>query len=203
MSREAPPHNPLLIVFSGLSGAGKDAVLDGLKQSAVPLEHIITATTRPRRPDEADGVHYRFLSEAEFRQLIERNELMEWAEVYGNYYGVPKAPVREALAGGRDVIIKVDVQGAETIKKLAPQALFIFLVPPSLEELECRLKGRCTETPEELALRIGTAKAEMAKAEIFDHVVVNQPGELDKAVADIAAIIKAEKNRPEPRQISL
>ncbi len=203
MSRETASPDPLLIVLSGLSGAGKDAVLDGLRKSGLPLEFIVTATTRPRRAEEVDGVHYRFLPVAEFRRLIAAGELMEWAEVYGNYYGVPKAPVRAALAAGRDVIVKVDVQGAATIKKLAPQALFIFLVPPSLEELEQRLQSRRTESPEQLALRLETARTEMEKLHIFDHVVVNRFGELDKAVADVAAIIRAEKNNPEPRQISI
>ena len=203
MSREAKPPSPLLVVLSGLSGAGKDAVLDGLRRSELPLEFIVTATTRPRRADEVDGVHYRFLSVGEFRSLIAAGELMEWAEVYGNYYGVPKAPVRQALAAGKDVIVKVDVQGAETIKKLVPQALFIFLVPPSMEELEQRLKGRRTESPEQLALRMETARAEMEKLHIFDHVVVNRAGELEQTVADVAAIIEAEKNSLEPRQISI
>lgn len=198
-----PPAKPLLIVLSGLSGAGKDAVLNGLKQSGNPLEFIVTVTTRSRRPDENDGVHYHFVSDAEFQEMIDSNQLLEWASVYGKQYGVPAGPVKQALEDGKDVIVKVDVQGAATIKKILPQAVFIFLATPSLEDLAQRLQKRRTETPSDLDMRLKTAVEEVEKLHLFDYIVFNLPDELDRAVADIEAIITAEKCRVTPRDISL
>jgi guanylate kinase len=189
------PCQPLLIVLSGLSGAGKDSVLEGLKKSALALEFIVTVTTRPRRPNEKDGVHYTFVAPEKFLQMIDGNKLLEWATVYGNRYGVPREPVRRALEKGKDVIIKVDVQGAATIRKIVPQAVFIFLAVPSLEECAPRLKQRRTESETELELRLKTACDEMEKLPIFDYIVFNRQGELEKAISDIEAIIKAEKCR--------
>ena len=208
MSRETPsslepPARPLLLVLSGLSGAGKDAVLNGLRQSGLPLEFILTATTRPRRPKERDGVHYRFIPEEGFRGMIERGELLEWAQVYGNLYGVPREPVSRALKKGKDVVVKVDVQGAATIKKALPQAVFIFLAPPSIEELVQRLRLRRTESEAELELRVKTAGEELQTLPMFDYLVINREGELERAVEDIEAIIAAEKRRVKPREISL
>jgi len=197
------PAKPLLIVLSGLSGVGKDAVLTGLKRSGYPLEFVVTVTTRPRRPNEKDGVHYHFVSGAEFQEMIDGNQLLEWASVYGNWYGPPREAVRRALESGKDAVIKVDVQGAATIKKILPQAVFIFLATPSMEELAQRLKQRRTEKPSDLELRLKTAAEEMEKLTIFDYIVFNRPGELDRAVADIEAIITAERCRVTPREISL
>ena len=194
---------PLLIILSGLSGVGKDSVLNGLRKSALPLEFIVTVTTRAPRPNEKDGVHYHFVSENEFQKMIDGNELLEWATVYGNHYGPPREPVKRALEAGKDVVIKVDVQGAATIKKIAPEAVFIFLTTPSMEELDKRLRQRSTETPVDLELRLKTAAEEMEKLPIFDYVVVNRPGELDHAVAEIEAIITDEKKSTKPREISL
>ncbi len=199
----SPPARPLLIVLSGLSGAGKDSVLEGLKKCRCPLEFIVTVTTRPRRPGERDGVHYHFISDNRFQEMIDSNRLLEWATVYGNRYGVPREPVRQALADGKDVIIKVDVQGAATIKKILPQAVFVFLAAPSLEELAPRLKQRRTETDAEYELRLKTAREELEQMHIFDYLVINRHGELDRAVADIRAIIAAEKTRVKPREINL
>jgi guanylate kinase len=198
-----PPAKPLLIVISGLSGAGKDAVLTGLRKSRYPLEFIITVTTRDKRTSEKDGVHYRFFSRSRFQELINRNELLEWANVYGNWYGVPKEPVKRALDSNKDVIVKVDVQGADTIKKILPQAVFIFLAPPSMEELVLRLKRRHTESLSDLDLRIKTAEEELKKLPLFDYIVINRQGEIDRAVADIEAIIAAEKCRVAPRELTL
>ncbi len=198
-----PPAQPLLIVLSGLSGVGKDAVLTRLRQSSFPIEFIVTVTTRSPRANEIDGIHYRFVSDTEVQQMIDRNELLEWANVYGNYYGVPREPVKQALDSGKDVIIKVDVQGAATIKKILPQAVFIFLATPSMEELESRLKLRQTETPEDLALRLKTAEEELQQLPLFDYIVFNRRGEINRAVADIEAIITAEKCRVVPREITL
>ena len=198
-----PPPKPLLVVLSGLSGGGKDTVLTGLRQSGLPLEISISVTTRARRADEKDGVHYHFISNARFQELIDSNQLLEWATVYGNRYGIPREPVRQALKSGKDVIVKIDVQGAATIKKILPQAVFIFLATPYMEELEKRLKQRRTETPAELELRLKTAAEELQKMPMFDYIVVNRPGEIDRAVADIEAIIAAEKCRATPRELSL
>ena len=195
------PMRPLLIVLSGPSGVGKDAVLSGLRESGYPLSYVVTLTTRPQRDSEQDMVDYHFVSTDEYRDMLARNELLESANVYGNWYGIPRAAVKETLHRGEDVIIKIDIQGAATIKKTVPEAVFIFLVPPSMEELTARLTRRLTESPEDLALRLKTAKEEMEHLSRFDYVVVNQSGELDRAVATIQAIITAEKYRVTPRQI--
>lgn len=197
------PVKPLLFVLSGLSGAGKDSVLKGLKKSGYPLEFIVTVTTRKRRAGEKDGVPYHFISSAAFQEMIDTGQLLEWANVYGNRYGVPREPVRRALASGKDVIVKVDVQGAATIKKILPQAVFIFLAVPSLGELAPRLKQRRTETPEDYELRLKTAREELEKLPLFDYLVINRHGELGRAVADIKAIITAEKCHVTSREIRL
>ncbi len=194
---------PLLIVLSGPSGVGKDAVLSRMRELDRPYHFTVTATTRPQRQGERDGVDYTFLSEPRFRQMIRDEQLLEWAEVYGNLYGVPKAQVTDALGNGRDAIIKADVQGAATIRKLAPEALLIFLAPPNEAELKRRLGARMTESPEVLALRLETAKEEMQQASSFDRVVVNHQGRLDDAVREIDDIVAAEKVRTPPRRVSL
>ena len=193
--------NPLLIILSGPSGVGKDAVLNGIKRRGSPLHYTVTATTRPRRPGEKDGVDYHFISKAEFKKMIEKNELVEWANVYGNLYGVPKRELQQALVRGQDVIVKVDVQGATTIKRIVPQAVFIFLAPPSMEDLKERLKQRKTESKIDLDLRIKAAQEEMNSLPMFDYVVVNQRNSVELAVSQIEAIITAEKCRVKPRSI--
>lgn len=197
------PVSPLLIVLSGPSGVGKDAVMARMRASDYPLEYITTVTTRPRRAKEKDNVDYHFVSVEKFQEMAAGGELLEWAKVYDNYYGVPRQPVRAALEKGRDTIVKVDVQGATTIKKLLPQVVFIFLLPPSGEELTARLKQRRTEQPFALALRIETAKEEIKQLSLFDYAVVNRQGEIDLAVSSITAIIAAEKCRVAPREITL
>jgi len=194
---------PLLLVLSGPSGAGKDAVLTRLKELGVPLEFIVTATTRPRRDSEQDNIDYRFVSAERFQKMIEANELLEWARVYGNLYGVPRQPVKRALAEGRDTILKVDIQGATAIKKILPQAVFIFLTPLSKEDLAARLRGRNSESASDLELRLKTAEEEMKKLPMFDYVVVNEQGQIDRVVSDIKAIIAAEKLRVTPREYNL
>jgi guanylate kinase len=198
-----PPPKPLLVVLSGLSGGGKDTVLTGLRQSGLPLEISISVTTRARRADEKDGVHYHFISNARFQELIDSNQLLEWATVYGNRYGIPREPVRQALQSGKDVVVKIDVQGAATIKKILPKAVFIFLATPYIEELEKRLKQRRTETPGELELRLKTAALELEKLPMFDYIVINRHGESDRTIADIKAIIAAEKCRVTPRELNI
>jgi len=197
------PKSPLLIVLSGPSGVGKDAVLTRLRESGYPLCYITTLTTRLQRPNEEDGVDYHFISEAKFQEMLDSNALMESANVYGNWYGVPRAMTREALDRGEDVIIKIDVQGAATIRRIAPGAVFIFLTAPSTEELSNRLGQRLTESPDQLAVRLKTAEEEMKQLSLFDYVVVNREGEIDAAVSRIEAIITAEKCRVNPRQIEL
>ena len=193
----------LLLVLSGLSGAGKDAVLTRLKQSGFPPKSVTTVTTRAKRANEQDGEHYHFITEERFREMAAGDELLEHATVYGNSYGVPRAAVRQALESGRDVMVKVDVQGAVTIKQKVPGAVLVFLTPASLEELAARLRHRSTETPEDLALRLKSAEAELEKLSYFDYLVVNRHGEIDKAVADIEAIYRAEKCRVADREITV
>lgn len=198
-----PVVRPLLIVFSSPSGAGKDAVLARLKQSGFPLEYITTVTTRPRRASERDNVDYHFIPRDRFEQMVKDNELLEWANVYGNWYGVPKLAVKQTLARGQDAIVKIDVQGATTIKKILPQAVFIFLIPPSRGELVTRLEQRRTESPAELARRLEQVEEEIKQLPQFDYLVINRRDEIDTAVSDIKAIITAEKCRVAPREIVL
>ncbi len=195
--------SPLLIVISGPSGAGKDSILQRMKERNLPFHFVVTATTRPPRPNEVHGQDYFFVTKEEFARMIEQNELLEYAIVYGDYKGIPKQQVRQALASGQDVILRIDVQGAETIRKLVPQALLIFVTVESEEELVRRLKRRKTESPEELALRIATARKELQRVEAFDYVVVNREDRLDEAVDTIAAIIVAEHHRVHHRRITL
>jgi guanylate kinase len=195
--------SPLLIVISGPSGAGKDSILQRMKERNLPFHFVVTATTRPPRPNEVHGQDYFFVTKEEFARMIEQNELLEYAIVYGDYKGIPKQQVRQALASGQDVILRIDVQGAETIRKLVPEALLIFVTVESEEELVRRLKRRKTESPEELVLRIATARKELQRVEAFDYVVVNEEDRLDEAVDTIAAIIVAEHHRVHHRRISL
>ncbi len=197
------PTRPLLIVLSGPSGVGKDAVLARMKKSGYPVKFVITTTTRPRRAKERNNIDYHFVSEERFKEMIENNELLEWANVYGNWYGVPKREVKQALDQGQDVLLKVDIQGAATIKKILPQVISIFIIPPSMEELVLRLKQRLTESPSDLDLRLKTAGREMKQLPLFDYVVVNSWDKIDLAVSDIKAIIAAEKCRVNPREVAL
>jgi guanylate kinase len=201
--RGARSSPPLLIILSGPSGVGKDAVLTRMRRSGRPLHYVVTATTRPKRAREKDGVNYHFLSRKEFQQMIDRHQFLEWANVYGNYYGVPKAQVASALSKGADTIVKVDIQGAATIKKTLPQAVFIFLMPPSIEALEKRLKRRRSESSEELALRLERAKEEIKSLPLFDYVITSHQNKLDEVVSQIDAIIATEKRRVKPRTVRL
>jgi guanylate kinase len=195
--------SPQVIVISGPSGVGKDAILNQMKERSYPFFFTVTCTTRRKRAGEVDGKDYHFVSEEEFQQLLKQDGLLEWAKVYGNYYGVPKQPVREAIAVGRDTIIKVDIQGARNIKKVIPGAVFIIILPPSTEELAKRLNKRRSENPEELSLRLKTAESELRQINIFDYAVINPCDDVESAVQDILSIIKAERCRVQPRQVSL
>lgn len=190
---------PLLIVLSGPSGAGKDALLSRMKELGIPFHYVVTSTTRPPRSGEKDGVEYSFVSESEFQEMLQRGDLIESAKVYGYWYGVPKREVKQALEAGKDVVLKIDVQGAATIRNLVPGAVLVFLTLPSLEEYERRLRQRKTESDTDLKVRLGKVNEELRSMLIFDYVVVNREGELDAAVDQIKAIVTAEKCRVNPR----
>jgi guanylate kinase len=185
----------LLVIVSGPSGVGKDSVIEEIRR--VPRDpdyhYVVTCTTRPRRSYEVDGVHYHFLGEAEFTRLRDDGELLEANEVHGNWYGTPRADVRDALRQGHDVILKIDVQGAAVVKQTVPEALLIFLVPPSLEDLFGRLQSRATESADELDIRQRNAALELARQDDYDHVVVNETGQIERTARRIHEIILAEK----------
>jgi guanylate kinase len=194
---------PLLIILSGPSGVGKDTILQRMQERELPFHFVVTATTRPIRNNEVNGKDYFFVSHDEFAQMIEQDELLEYAIVYNDYKGIPKQQVRKALASGKDVVMRIDVQGAATIRKLAPEALLIFLTTASEEELINRLQSRKTETPEGLNLRIATARQELKRIDEFDYVLVNPDFQLDETVDILTAIIRAEHHRVKPRKVSL
>jgi guanylate kinase len=192
---------PLLIVISGPSGIGKDAVLQGMRDRNLGLHFVITATSRLPRPNEVDGRDYFFFTREEFARRIENGEFIEYAMVYDDYKGAPRWQVDDALKSGKDVVIKVDVQGAETYRRLYPEAVLIFLIPSNIEEWFCRLKARNTETPENLKVRIDTAKEEVKKIGAFDYVVVNAENCLNEAVDDIVSIINVEHHKVHHRKL--
>lgn len=197
-TRKRKSSESLLVVLSGPSGVGKDALIARMKELGRPLHYVVTATTRAKRAGEKEGVNYHFLSRQEFQQMLNKRRFLEWAEVYGNYYGVPRDEITSPLSKGLDVIVKVDVQGAATIKGILPHAIFIFLMPPSLEELERRLNRRRSECSEDLALRLRKAKEEVESLPLFDYVITSYPDKLDDVVAQIDAIISVAKGRARP-----
>ena len=198
-----PHHEPLLIVISGPSGVGKDTIIQRMKERNLPFQFVVTATTRPPRSNEVNGRDYFFCSHDEFAEMIEKGELLEYAIVYNDYKGIPKAQVSNALASGKDVVMRLDVQGAATIRKLSPEALMIFLSPQDEAEMVNRLQERKTETPEGLKLRIATARQEMTHVNSFDYVVINRELHLDETVDTIISIIVAEHHKVKPRKVTL
>jgi len=194
---------PLLIVISGPSGVGKDSVLKELKASQLPLKFVVTATTRPPRPEEVNGIDYFFLSMEEFQAMIDKQELLEYSLVYKDYKGIPKTQIRKAIDSGLDVVLRVDVQGAAKVRAICPEAILIFLTPASQEELFQRLRDRNSETPESLQIRLETAQQELERLSEFDYLVVNTHGRLRETVADIISIIRSEHLRVNPREVSL
>jgi guanylate kinase len=192
---------PLLIVISGPSGVGKDTIIQRMKERNLPFQFVVTATTRPPRPNEVHGKDYFFYSHDEFAEMIEKGQLLEYAIVYNDYKGIPRAQVSDALASGKDVVMRLDVQGSETIRKLYPEALMIFLSPQDEAEMVNRLQERKTETPEGLKLRIATARQEMTHVKSFDYVVINRELHLDETVDTITSIIVAEHHKVKPRQV--
>ncbi|GAB4506026.1 MAG: guanylate kinase [Anaerolineales bacterium] len=198
-----PSAPPLVVVISGPSGVGKDTVVRRMEEMGYPFHFVVTATSRPRRENEVDGRDYHFVTTAQFEEMIRNDELLEHAIVYGQYKGIPKSHIREALASGKDVILRIDVQGAATVRRLIPDAVTIFLTAGSEEELFRRLRTRKTEDPEQLRKRMETAREEMKHLPEFDYVVVNSDCHLDDAVRTIVAIITAEKCRTHPRRAHL
>lgn len=186
---------PLLFVISGHSGAGKDTVIQHMRERNIPIQFVITATTREPRDHERDGIDYFFISHDEFARMIENDELIEYAIVYKDYKGVPRNQVDDALQSGKDVVLRVDVQGAATIRKLYPNSILIFLTAKDEAEFTQRLIDRKSETPEGLKLRIAMARKEMKEIKNFDYLVVNQNSKLDTTVDIIQSIIEAEHHR--------
>jgi guanylate kinase len=185
----------LLVIVSGPSGVGKDTVISSL--CTIPTEperyFVVTCTTRPRRDYEVDGVHYHFMTDAEFARKRDAGGFLEANLVHGHWYGTPRDQVRAAIAAGRDAILKIDVQGAAVVKQKVPEALLVFLVPPSLEDLFSRLQARATETAYELDIRQRNAALELSRADDYDYVVLNETGEIARTAARVDEIIRAEK----------
>jgi guanylate kinase len=198
-----PARSPLLVVFSGPSGVGKDTVIRAVKASGFDIHHVVTCTTRAPRPGEQDGVDYHFAHKDEFARMIAANELLEYADVHGNRYGTPIREVRDAFGRGRDALLKIDVQGGLQVKRRLPQAVFVFLAPPSAEELLCRLNRRHTESADELDRRTRDAHFELAQRNSYDYVVVNQPDDVQTAADQLKCIITAEKLRMHRQRIEL
>ena len=200
---QASPAPPLLVVVSGPSASGKTTVLAGLREMCRPWHFAVTATTRPMRPGEVDGKDYIFMDTADFLRARERDELLESAQVYDRWYGVPRWQVRDPLIAGKDVILGIDVQGAATIRSIAPEALTIFVMPASLDELRSRLAQRGTEDESEMQRRLQEASVELGRIGEFDYRIVNRNGALAAAVREIDAIIAAEKCRVNPRLVQM
>jgi len=195
----------MLVIISGPSGVGKDTIIDALRRRRHDPEYhyVITCTTRTRRPGEVDGVDYHFLDPETFATQRAAGEFLEANEVHGNWYGTPRRQVREALAAGRDAILKIDVQGAQVVKEKVPGALLVFLIPPSLEDLFQRLRSRATETADELELRQRNAAIELARQEDYDYVVTNETGEVERTAQRIDEIIAEEHRRHPDRRVDV
>ncbi len=196
-----PKPKPLLVVLSGPSGAGKDAVLDELARRGVAFHRVITATTRPPRVNERHGVDYFFRTDREFDMMINNGGLLEHAVVYGHRSGVPKRQVLDKLAEGIDVVVRTDVQGAASIKEKMPEAVRIFIAPSSIEEIEERIRARNSDDEERIRWRIDTAKSELARSGEFEHVIINKPGKLEETVDELVAILaRARDGDEKPRK---
>ncbi len=194
----------LLTIISGPSGVGKDTIIEAMRRRDGARYHFVTTcTTRPRRPGEVDGVSYHFLGRDEFEALRAAGGLLEANLVHGHWYGTPRAEVAEALAAGRDVILKIDVQGAQAVKERVANALLVFVVPPSLEALFQRLRARATETADELELRQRNAALELARQDDYDYVVVNETDQVERTAERIEEIIRVEKRKHPTRRTTI
>ena len=202
-SHSANPVEGLVFVLSGPSGVGKDSVTGRIKEQGFPLSFCVTVTTRRPRRHEQDGVHYHFVDEPEYSRLLREGELLESAVVHGNRYGIPRFEVRNRLCKGQDLMITVDVQGGQTLRRELPGAIFIFLAPASLDELLPRLINRDTETEQERRLRLENDEQEMQHWSLYDYLVTNRQGRLDEAVEAIKAIVVAERQRTKKRLVRI
>ena len=198
-----PPKQGLLFVLSAPSGAGKDTVIGKLRERGVDFHVVSSVTTRAPRKGESDGNPYHFVSEETFHRMVQNNELLEHAQVYGNWYGQPFQQVKDNLRIGRDVLLKIDVQGAATVRSKITDAIFIFLMPGSAEEQVERLTNRQTETEEEQARRLAEARTELAQREAFEYCIVNRQGQIEEAVTHLHAIMQAEHCRTKPRYLNI
>ncbi|MBN4064198.1 guanylate kinase [Dehalococcoides mccartyi] len=197
-------NNPLVVVISGPSGVGKDVMIDRMIESdRLGFHFTVTATTRAPRPGEKDGINHHFVTVDDFVNLIADDDLLEWAKVYDNYYGVPKQQVREALTEGNHVIMRVDVQGAKRLSEIIPEALLIFIIPPSLDVLKNHLVSRGVDTEAEMTKRLAAASEEISQASLFDFTVTNEEGLLDETVSKVVEIIESESQRVPPRNVSI
>ena len=197
MSCEQTLHPGLLLVISAPSGAGKTTLSRKLFEAFPSLRPSISCTTRSPRPNERDGVDYFFVDDAEFDDLVAKGAFVEWANVHGRRYGTKRATIDEARAAGIDILLDIDCQGAAILKRQDMEAIFIFILPPSLEELENRLRKRATDSEESIRLRLHNARQEMASADWYDYIVIND--DFDQAVAELCAIITAEHCRAQRR----
>ena len=196
--------NPIVVVISGPSGVGKDVMIDRMIESdRIGFHFTVTATTRDPRPGEKDGINHHFVTVDDFVNLIANDDLLEWAQVYGNYYGVPKKQVRDALSSGNHVILRVDVQGAKRLSEIIPEALLIFIIPPSLDVLKSHLEKRGVDLEVEMTKRLAAANEEISQARLFDFTVTNVEGRLDDTVNQVVEIIESESQRIPPRRVSI
>jgi len=205
LSNEPAKHvNPIVVVISGPSGVGKDVMIDRMIESdRIGFHFTVTATTRDPRPGEKDGINHHFVTVDDFVNLIANDDLLEWAQVYGNYYGVPKKQVRDALTAGNHVIMRVDVQGAKRLSEIIPEALLIFIIPPSLDVLKSHLEKRGVDLEVEMTKRLAAANEEISQANLFDFTVTNEEGRLDDTVNEVVEIIESESQRIPPRRVSI
>ena len=207
MTEPVPIHKqktePLLIVISGPSGVGKDTIIQRMKERALPYHFVVTATSREPRPGEAHGVDYFFYSKEKFAQMLGNDEFLEYADVYGQYKGVLRSQVKQALESGKDVLMRLDVQGAATIKEKFPDALLVFITLEDIEELVDRLRDRNTDSEKQLKIRVELARHEYTQIPTFDYIVLNRDGKLEEAARTIEAIIIAEHHRTDHREIIL
>jgi guanylate kinase len=198
-----PNPQGLLFVLSAPSGTGKDTVIKTLKEQGLDFYVVSSVTTRRPRQDESEGKPYHFVDQETFNRLVENDELLEYANVHGNWYGQPRKPIRDNLQARRDVLLKIDVQGAATVRRKVPEAVFIFLVPESVQELAQRLDARKTETQEERQRRLADAQVELAEKDWYDYIILNRQGHVEEAAERLRAIILAEHCRVRPRQIKI